>query len=521
MITIIDQPNLHSFTKNDIRFVVETDNYITNQGRPARNFYKLLNYLSDGDTISIEFTDENGQQYDLTFTAQDNPAMGQLELPTENTAPLSLPDYNQLLVQFLMGHPIFSAYFHSETGTIGGDQSFYIEFKLPDAFNVTNTVTVSSTLELVVAESYVPKQYRENFKIVAEIFSNFGDSFTKVAQLEAVPDTNQTATILIDEVIDDEILSEILSWPLSESQILLISSFSGKYFLRLYEYYGETPSLQGDYTTSDVLIAKLGGQYIKDYHESVSYFLSDQPYFSAFLTPLQDVLYVQPNQRYWLTIYKTAENYEISVKFYNRTGTTADYVIGNVINESPLQNYLQLECGFDYLVQLLGVPRPINYIKYDVIVKTKDGSSAIINTYRYSFLVDRTNYEFVKDIYFINRYGALDGIRITGINELELETERFAAISITQSAEAPITGFEFQFGHRSKNMVSARSGTLISKLNIEAMQDLMHSDFVWLLKNNKWIPLSLKDKKFKVTEDGKNVQELSFKYTYNINAIDY
>ena len=237
---------------------------------------------------------------------------------------------------------------------------------------------------------------------------------------------------------------------------------------------------------------------------------------------------IQPNQQEYLTWYKTFSRVIILVFFkYKDDSNYVSVVTQDFEHTAKLET---IDVGFDYLVNLTAAPNPSNIVYYEVVIYEIGGTEPdygpSYERLRKKYTVDCNHYENTRDYYFLNRFGALEVFRASGVHSTDLQTKREECVSLHCFNEIKLKGVNHQYKHQSKNLITGRSGIQLSQEELFWLQDFMHSDYVWLLdENSSWpnnlCPIKLTEKKFKVSQDKRTIHELKFKYELTINPVDY
>ncbi len=524
-VLIESAPDNISFSKNCIKLGLISEEYLMGSGEVfAKITIGINDYLQAGEQFVLVFTDEEGNQVALTFTAVDAPILGAYQVPTQATAPLTLLQYSNYLIGFLRANPLFSTYYTVSLDTIGLKLEF--ELRVP-AYSLFWNDSSDALQEVGSGNYYEALEVRENYKILADVYMrpNIIEPYEHLTTLEAKPNEVAKATLEISELLNAAFENYIQTLDINLATFIGVSEMIGKYYIKLSDIYGDPPEIQDINYDVIEFAFKFGGQYDKDWNLDTNFFKA-QSSFAKWLTSFPDPMIVGENQRQFLSYYKTYEKYAHKITWYYRDDNFINSSEIAITNESPLKNVITTEVGFSHLVNLIGAYDPDNVVYYDYKIVEIDALNVHHEKLIKRFIVDRNHYENIRDYYYLNRFGCIEVFRATGIHAKTLSTKREECVSIKCGAGNNIQGNTHQYSHSSTMSIIGRSGILLNPSDIESLVDFMHGEYIWLhepIENEEGIfhPIKLTDKKFKLSEDKKNIQELKFKYQYSINPVDH
>jgi len=225
---------------------------------------------------------------------------------------------------------------------------------------------------------------------------------------------------------------------------------------------------------------------------------------------------ISRDQPEWLYFLMTKDVQTVYINFLITylDGTTG-YFDRSFSGVSSLQNYYCAapvgieENGLQDLNSGKTIDNVKIYLDTVAIAADTDINNAISEVQTY--IVDQDYYENKRYFLFANSLGGFDTFRITGDIEGETEIIKENARRITYPVYQVDDAQDYVFGISRRNKFTANTGYLTKESRLHA-QELFGSDKIYLLNNNKRIPVIINDDSVSIMQDRANIHTLEFEF---------
>jgi hypothetical protein len=514
-LSLISQPLDLSLSKNDIFFILQTNNYVINAGSYASKMLRV--FPASGNSFNISWGSTT-----LSFTAT-NGSLGNTGLLVSEYTGSTSTDQNNYIINLateLKSNPyLFESFDITYLNVLGTNYVYFQARNLGPSYELTIN---SSTTTVTVISSTVAtnKSVRDNFNINLEVWVNDPgttlDGFKRLITLSAPPNSNNQAEFNISTVLDR--FMESLN-PLDAPNAFNTgqnTKLARKYYVRYYESYGD-PEQKYAVTQSATKTVLLGGLKKEDWPGNTMVaslltsnssslnkpFLTWLPATKIVTRAQYDVLYYY----YCQTVNTSSLNSKMKLYFNN--GTNSTFTVDTFSN--PSAGVYCFGCGFANLGLSGFETSTVKVTKYEIWLT--DSTNTRISAIR-TFYVDDISYEFEKIFYYRNSLGGYDVIRFTG------DTEKSKMIEYDESGKFLPSNYSAATGESVKNdlnyndVYEAGSGLLDKDVKI-ALEDLLISKDVYVVIGTKLLSIFIMNKDEKIYNEGDDLHPLVLKYRRN------
>lgn len=238
-----------------------------------------------------------------------------------------------------------------------------------------------------------------------------------------------------------------------------------------------------------ILKGGMSQQRQSQYQESGLNFYQDFIQGNKFLTHRPDnqkISYLQP-VRLWYLLPETAQiNRYIKIEYISETNETVELSFDITLDPDALYEFILNPSR-------LGIP----FTAKQFTVYQSDGVTQIGE--RRTFILDSNHYENNTFLFFSNSLGGIDDTWFTGAVKLLLNTEGETG---TQALDRNATTRDRSVVVTSKSgsrKWSIFPGNRLTAAEMESLQDLLYSKFVWIVWEGSIVPVNLENGEFELT----------------------
>ena len=469
--------------------------------------------LPNGNTLTINWTDVDGINYSLTFTAVSNPI--QVNQIQNDTTVDDFYTWFQGIADKIQAHPQIAPFFKLSIGnddpyfplTIEAleiDDSWIVEFD-----NTGVTVPGTSTSQnLTIIKATLP----ENYKIHLEVFfekTYLENNWERVAKLKATPADINNVSFQINEVLHSEIKKSYSSAPIPATDLTepYLADNLRRYYVRFTEESG-SPAVKDNWENGDVNTLLCGGIGQDEFAKAD--FFSGLNNANSLLTNFPDskeVSKTQPNYLSFFNYDNEAHTVNLRIFIYDEENVQTNFVTPFLSIEVLPNQTVIFPIGYNQLgLETSGVD--IKYYKVHVI----DGlTQGIDYSQTRTILVDDSHQEHERFLLYLNAFCLPEVIRCIGELSSDLIITREESTKILPPDYSTTAEEVFQHNEDFEIGYTYRTGFL-NKAEKEALQEMLIYNDVFEILESGYLALYITDKKFKIVErDRQNRFTLQFK----------
>ena len=489
---------------------------------------ELRNVGLDGilaeEELTISWVEPNGSINDLTFTAKTNPAA-----EDEISASVSgvFFAYSQLYAYFItvanqiQAHNLIQPHFKVYARLGVNQASIWLEAK-----DLTPGWSVSWDISSISDGNYSVIDYAEvlisnapaDYKILLDVIfesTYLGDDFELIAAVEVFLDAASVAVVDLSAILDaalQEALPELLLPAFDASAPLRVNILRRFYFRYRESYEGAAT----DWINSSIRLVLCGG---------ISQALFAEQDFFGSLNALSSLLSwyplsktVSPDQPEWISWFNYTEAAKEITLQIQEFSADSSVPVTRILVVDPV-----LEIEANEIALLPAGPAQLEIadttLKYVIRVVNQLNNTELLSQKR-SYYLDRSSYRSLRFIQYLNSFCLPETLRCVGVFEKELEVNRKERQLVLAEGYSSYTLELRQYDQDFENRFTYRSGYL-SKVEVEALQELLIYNKVYEVSEAGAIPLHLIDQKFRVLNTGEILSSIQFKAMRSQRLLNY
>lgn len=509
MITITKQPGNITLSRNPMIVEILATNadggLYTAQGVRSELRDSSTVGISDGNVLTLNWTEPNGATGTLSFTAQDAPSQED-HIPTKNTPGIgfSVSDYWNAVAAAIQAHPDIYPYFrvYRIVNSVGSSYSLWIEAKEIDtdwSLSWDDGAIASGSFAVYDYPTTAGNTAPDNYRILVDVLFEadyLSGQFERIAKLEL--SINQISRAYLD-------LSNIIHPALKKAMPELgIPSFAvntpfragnlRRYYLRYREKYDEDATSWSKTTTRLAMCGGIAQNLFSTYD-----FFGNLKDSNALLTYYPSGKTVSSTQPEWIGWY----NYDDSIHdalLEVRTWTTdsQDPVIiyrlaGNGVSISPMETLLiptgpnQLSIG-DQVVKY--EVRVIDQVDYD-------GSTITYLSQSRTYYIDRRLHREQHYLMYLNSFCLPETVRCLGEFLDDLEVDRKIVLRPLPPDYSEAAAQVWQYDQDFANRFTYRTGYL-SRAEVDALQELLIYNDAYEVFQEGYIRLHITNNRYEI-----------------------
>jgi hypothetical protein len=518
---IIQQPNQFGFTKNQMKFVLETSNLNTgapiNQGRRH-----LLNYqwvANNHFRIDIHFS--NGDPLRFRFDVTAAPIVAGYAVGIFNIGQSTATNANTLINQ-LNQNPALQSYLQISRVIIGTSTYIFLEPKSSNILSVDLGYSGAQTQDEFIDQAITAR--RSSFKVVGKLmvekFPKLGTpQFQEACDLSSTVDDQSRVEFDVSKTLD-EILQNRIELSFREDLFerlnpdgvaaVLMSNYFVNYFIHFYESWVDE---DGNLITTNHIITPtksalfngISGEDLleQDFLQSVG---TDGFVFSWW--PRERV--ITPNQPDILVVFykfgPPVHRMYIERLYTDFTTDQTFFLTGANFSPGPVS----YKSGIANLSPIEAQKAPNKIIRsYKLWLATTTGVRiSEVVTYH----VDYKHYEKEYSYAFINTFGVPQIVSFLGEKGHASKMERKMVKRAVAWSGRAYQFADAQQSHIASDIIRARTGNQMSLSEVKALRDFFFSDFTAEIKGEKVIPITIMSNEMPEYNDQQSIIPVEFEY---------
>jgi hypothetical protein len=525
-LTIIEQPEDIVLARNPVVLCLKAaqaggDLYAA-QGVSARMDVTTAGRFSTADTMTVEYTEPDGSDTSVVFTAVASPAaVG--ELP-DNSWSGTGAAYWARVAEIVGGHPRIAPFFTAQAVTILGQLTIRLTARDTD---VTWTVEIANTGGFSVSQDTdgVADATPENYRVLVEVFFEAGygsGDYTRVAQLTGTPNA-------ADGLMYFDIGSVLAAHcrasraeplvPVWSTEDPYVADNLRNYYIRFTEEYGAPTAVQ-PWAYTDVALAMDGG-VSQAVHKEAGFFgyLSTLDGTDAFLTWMPDGQRVSLDSPEYLTWYNhtgAEQTVLIEIIMYDvDTGAakTPLFFVGTTPLVVPAKHAAVFPANLRRIVSDTNITDNADAYKYTIRVvdylSDWEGDGGTYLSEARTYYLDRDYYESTRYVQYLNGFGVPETVRCTGEWGKRVDVARSTATRPLLPGYAATASDSFQYASSAVPILVYRTG-YIRKADAEVLQEMLLAGEIYDVSADGYIPIQISDNRFDVTSTYETLHAYTF-----------
>lgn len=505
---------------------ITSSSYVQSIGSDSETQFIFENAPTDGDTMTVSWTDRDGVDQSVTMTCKTNPDESGYQFH-DNDAGLSLSDYFQnILIPDWERNYLFARDFEFEYTTFvdGGVDHYIVRLKSRWNGDLGITNDSSSGVDDSVTNGSAPS-YLTNYRILVDVYQedvyDSDEYHPLLASLEKLPvqdGSSASATFFIHELLQNDKLEPELP-DYGQTSFKEGSRALKRFFLKYAERYGD-PAQVKKYSKSTVAVA-LRGKLEFPEHDGINTF-SNNFRGSRFLTRQPDPKSVTPDQKeflYWISAggqTVSTINMELAATLYFDDNSNATYIIDSVpMSENKLY---YVPAGFKQL-NLDQQNASKKVVRYELYLKEQNVSGTI--SPKRTYIVDRSFHPNERHFLFENMLGGFDTLRTTGRQTDTFDVEKSIEKRPVDHQPDKEQGYYFVNKARGRNSYEVSTGYK-SKEYLDYLRECLKSGHVYLIQEDNYlanyeqgglfVPVIIEPDSFELYTDEDGIHALTFTY---------
>lgn len=475
-----------------------------------------------GDSVTLSWTDEDGLEQSLTFSAVASPS-SIVQVPA---APLTIADYEEIAAKIQAHYRVAPVLLISVVENTATNFSIIATAKNAtydtevawDNSSLSGTTSVSATAP---AASTAPDNLQLLFEVYFERSYGSGD-YDRIASLRGFPDANGEVIFDVSHMLYREVQGDLATPPLPafDNAETVLADNLRNYYIRYREQYDDIPDLNRAWNHLGTSTVILGGISQALYAETD--FLTSIDATSSLLTWYPDGKTVAPSQAEYLP-------------WYNYTGADASLVVELVryTSAGAMTTLFRMESGITIPADGTALV-PVGYdqlainntdvLKYTVRIVDEssdyEGGSAVYLSPERTFYVDHDYYEEQRFLMYLNSFACPVTVRCIGEHTKEMEVNRQVSEQVLEPDYVSSISQRYQYDYALEQYFTYRTGFL-SRAEMEALQELLAYNEIYEVDSNGYIPLILEDDSFQITETRQQLHSLTLPMRPRLQPVSY
>lgn len=536
MITLQAQPGSVAFSRNEMlfRFYCTADDGEMFGPKGVRSQLDMsTNFALDpGDTLAVVWTEANGEEQTVLFTAADDPD-AEDQLPTLSSPGIGFTYYSYWsavaakIQAYHLVAPFFMVY-AMNNGPSPADL-WIRALVISDDWQVTWDASGVSNSNKTVTDypTTVADNTPDNYRVLFDLFFETGylsGNFTRILQAYGIPGADGLVRIPVDEVIDRALVASRSDLPIPAfgDNEPLKADVLRRYYVRYRESYDDL--VDPAWTNGPVKTVMCGG--ISQSLWATYDFLGNLSNTNSLLTWFPDKKRISKDQPEWIGWYNyTAGDLEVvlEVNQTNAAGNLpAEYKhIANGVIVAPGEvllipvGYAQLELDDADEVQRYSVRVVDAASDYE----GEDSNPTYLSQERTYYLDDRYYLE-KRYLMYLNGFCLPETLRCVGNRTHEIDVEREKSSRILQENYTAASPQIFQWRDSHQNRFTYRSGFL-RPAEVDALTELLVYNQLWEVYEEGYIPLDVQDDRFRIRESRDTLFAITFRAIPKLKPRNY
>ena len=493
MSTVSTDFPLVNLSESPIDLIINATNNLSSFGVNAVLDLSFSAAMTNGQEFTLAFNNTT-----ITFTAATTPDNSGNQLPLQGSS--TLVQWGSLVRDALESNPILGASYSISTYTVGSNVVIRITaITAGTAANITVTESIS-TLSTNVATTGVEPVYRENFKIVLQVYTEQGDlsgAYSLNKTIEKKVDANSNAHFDLSSIVDAYVSQDIPT--LGATAISRVLKSIKKFHYYHGEKYGAIPVTYGLTKSSDRYAISGGlNKSLFAQKEFLSDMLITDKIFLNTSAKTKTVTKEQEENLYFMPTYATT-SVTVRCKIYYDDSTEETV---SLFAYTP---------GYSLQYQILAIPIRYNSIISDLSNSNKEviaydvwisdaATTTVLSEVRSFDLIDENIYS--KYLIYQNSYGQFETLHFDGKHRKGLSIRKIIAQKQLDYNYSVNDGDSFINDVSSKDTLTISTG-IKTNAELSAIKDLILSKSVFIIENDALIPMII-DTKSLITYNNEN-----------------
>ena len=533
MIEILKQPDYLAMSRNPVAYRIQakTDSGVAFGATGVVATITVSEGFEVGNEIIVRFTEPSSNPVIVAFSVSNNPSSNPSVLPSYSGFQVDLPSYMNHIAALLSKHIVLSPFFTFSAVSVSSN---LVELRaicrsIQDGWSV-------SFSDSVIEDVFIPPSFGNlpavadarpaSHKILYEVFFEeiySAGVFRLIASLETYADASGFVAFDIQDILDSAFRNALSAQPIPTFSSVTPQQSQNlrRYYVRIAERYGSPATTHpwqylGAISTPNVL--RLGG-VAQNLWQDNPHWLDSTSVADSIMSWYPRAKVVGLDQPEWLAYQAKEEGETVSLQIIstNEDGVTTTYDMFNTTPHNPLRRGETML--FPIGATKIGLTNIEDVIRYQVRVQ-EYGNSGNFKSLFFTYYIDRQYYESSRYIVYLNGFGVPQTLRCTGVFSPSVNFDR-------THSKRPLSPFgdvaqsgEVAMRSRTDETFTYRSGYLRPD-EIQALQELLVSDYVYEVFEEGFIPLKIIDKQFKLPETGQFMSVIEFSAMPRIDYRNY
>lgn len=477
-------------------------------------------YFVENDTLTVQWTEPDGTNHSVTFTAKDAPT---LESEFQATSADPYATYLQSIADVIGSHPRISPFFNVTAEDNDPVFTLKIQSKFADSNWLVNWIAVAShTVTIVQSSSISPNNTPVNYAVNMEVFFekvyDTGE-FERIATIESHPDDNGHVYFDIQNIInnaqkDSRTTPDIPNF--TDNSPYRCDNLR-RFYVRFNEESG-SPLAQSAWNTSNVIKSLFGGLPQIEHLNDEEFFpnVSAVNSWLTYYPNRKKIHETQPEHLAWYNWTGGDATVELQIDVYNNTSSAISNTItvfaGTVVKDGDTMIF---PISYDALSlqQFAYTPE-----KFSVTLKYSSGTKTGANARTY--YLDCTYQENARFIFYINGFGAPECLMLRGHYEKNLQVSREITERIITPDTSPLARQVEQYGYDYQHPITYRSGYLSDK-EVDALQELIIYNDAYEVSEDERRSIHILTNQFSIENTFTFLNQIAFTAILGINDKNY
>lgn len=524
MITIVQQPGEIALSRNPMVIEFQASdadgNAYTPKGVRSELNAAHTGGLTDGETLTVDYTEPDGSTGSVTFTAYNAPDNSNvLHIRTKAyylPVAISSADYWEDVAEKINAHPEINRHFKVySVANAAADHSLWIEVvELDDDWELTwdESGISSSVFTVNNSTTSLATTAPDNYAIFVDIFfeSEYdSDEFDRISQHELPINSEGKAYLDLSEIIWPAIKDSLPEVPLISAfgtAIQIADNLRNYYYRYREDYDAVSPS----WTVSDNKKAMAGG-ITQDLFATTD-FLGTRSAINSILTWYPPGKSVGPDQPEWLNWYnfnESAKKIAIELKTWTDLSDTPTTSYKHTLADPTVEMWevAKIPVG----PEQISIGSTIKKYTVQVIDQEAYAASGTI-TYlseARSYYIDRLPQKEVRYIVYENGFCLPEILRCTGEFNDQLNIQRQERTHVLPVGYTNKSQEISQWKEEYNNRLTFRTG-YIGRQEVEALQELLIYNRSFEVEGTTYIPLHIEGNRYQVSNTNEFLNGVQF-----------
>lgn len=476
--------------------------------------------LADGEMITVAWTEPANTSESVAFTAS-NLNTTETNLPSTTFTGDNL-QYWELVAEKIRVFYYLAPHISVTRKTMGAETWLVFQAKETLPGWVLN-ISTSNTSVTIDTFPPTPDNTPTNYRVQLEMFFEkeiYTGKYEKLATLEQRPNALGHTTFDLSGLLERQ-CSDARSEPLvpvwAVTQPLFAQNLR-QYYVRYTEIFGE-PATAAQWGATPPLKAMDGGVSMDQYALGLTLSrFSATNAFASWQPDFKKVSKGQPEFLCWFNHTGTSAKVKLNRQLFSNIDGQG--LINQSFYEIPVRPWETLIFPLRNLLD--GSQFPVNAPEADVnkvVFRVCDFDTSDPLSEARTYILDRTPFESIRYIQYINGFGAPETLRCTGNITKKLRVQRTTGVRPYQPGTQYATD-TFPVSVAWEPILEYRTG-FITRAEAEALQDFLISKYIYDVSAEGYIPLAMQPDTFAVTETAQDLHSYTFQCALRLDLRNY